>query len=65
MNEEASDLVKEIAILNECSDDFIVGYKGSYEKDKHLWIAMELCTCTTLNSHFRRGWEYERRDPHW
>eukprot|EP00954_Amorphochlora_amoebiformis_P025944 1376223-Amorphochlora_amoeboformis.AAC.1 len=46
-NEDAADLQKEINILkvtrNECRSKYIVAYKGSFEKDGRIWIAMEYC----------------------
>ena len=36
--EDISDLMKEISILQECQSDEIVGYKGAYEKDNDLWV---------------------------
>src|SRR4051794_9160694 len=40
-NEDTAELQKEINILKECNSDFIVRYKGSYEKDGNIWIVME------------------------
>lgn len=42
-NEDTSELMKEINILKLCDNNNIVSYKGSYEKDGHIWIAMEYC----------------------
>ena len=40
-NEDTAELQKEINILRECDSNSIVRYKGSYEKDGNVWIAME------------------------
>lgn len=40
-NEDTLELMKEINILKECNSDYIVRYKGSYEHDSNIWIAME------------------------
>ena len=40
-NEDTLELMKEINILKECNSDYIVRYKGSYEHDGNIWIAME------------------------
>jgi len=42
-NEDAADLQKEINILKECNSPYIVKYKGSFEKEGRIWIAMEYC----------------------
>lgn len=42
-SEDTSSLIKEIRILKECKNPFIVDYHGSFMKDGHLWIAMEYC----------------------
>ena len=38
VEEDISDLVKEIRILRECKTSEIVSYKGAYQKDKNLWV---------------------------
>ena len=43
-NEDTAELQKEISILKECNSEHIVRYKGSYEKDGNVWIAMESAT---------------------
>ena len=43
VEEDITDLVKEISILKECKCDEIVAYKGAYKKDNNLWIIMEYC----------------------
>lgn len=40
-NEDTTELQKEINILKECNSEYIVAYRGSYEKDGNIWIAME------------------------
>ena len=47
-NEDTVELMKEINILKECSSDYIVRYKGSYEHDGNIWIAMEYCAAGSL-----------------
>ena len=46
-NEDTVELQKEINILRECDSDYIVRYKGSYEKDGNVWIVMESATSRT------------------
>eukprot|EP00056_Hartaetosiga_gracilis_P002331 m.52677 g.52677 ORF g.52677 m.52677 type:complete len:743 (-) comp11007_c0_seq1:1535-3763(-) len=41
--EEFEDVVNEIAILEKCNDPAIVGYFGSFIKNRTIWIAMEFC----------------------
>uniref|UniRef100_A0A6A7FWR3 non-specific serine/threonine protein kinase n=1 Tax=Hirondellea gigas TaxID=1518452 RepID=A0A6A7FWR3_9CRUS len=42
---DISDLQKEIDILRSCRSEYIVGYVGSYvhEQDNTIWIVMEFC----------------------
>jgi len=47
-NEDTTDLRKEINFLKDCHSEFIVGYKGSFEKDNHIWIVMEYCGAGSL-----------------
>jgi serine/threonine kinase 3 len=53
-NEDTAELTREINILRQCKSDFVVGYKGSYEKDSKVWIVMEyfdagsLCDLMTI-----------------
>ena len=42
-NEEMRSLKKEVDIMRQCSNEFVVRYMGSYEKQSTLWIVMELC----------------------
>lgn len=42
-NEDTTDLVKEINILKQCDSPFVVAYKGTFQKDGHVWIVMEYC----------------------
>jgi len=37
-HEDAMELQKEINILKDCDDKHIVAYKGSFEKDNHVWV---------------------------
>lgn len=41
-NEDTA-LQREIDILSQCDSKYIVAYKGSFEKDGHIWIVMEYC----------------------
>ena len=41
-NEDTAELMKEIEILKKCNSPYIVSYKGSYEKDGHLWVCVAL-----------------------
>jgi len=47
-NEDTSELQKEIAILQECDSPWIVSYRGTYETDGNIWIAMEYCGAGSL-----------------
>ena len=37
-NDDTSNLQREIDILSQCNSKYIVAYKGSFEKDGHLWV---------------------------
>jgi serine/threonine protein kinase len=39
----SADLQKEVNILKDCHSEFVVAYKGTFEKDDKIWIAMEYC----------------------
>jgi len=41
--DDTAELQKEVNILKECHSSHIVAYKGTYEKDGNIWIAMEYC----------------------
>lgn len=43
VEDDAADLKREIDILKDCTSPYIVGYKGAFEKNSHVWIAMEYC----------------------
>jgi serine/threonine kinase 3 len=49
IDDDISELKKEIAILKKCQSEFVVTYFGSYIKDKHVWIVMELCEAGSVN----------------
>lgn len=38
VEQDLEDLMKEITILKECRNDFIIRYYGSYYKDGDLWV---------------------------
>ena len=38
VEQDLNDLMKEITILKECRNDFIIRYYGSYYKDGDLWV---------------------------
>lgn len=38
---DSAKLRKEIKILKQCHSDFIVGYKGAFQKGANVWIVME------------------------
>lgn len=42
VEEDISDLIKEIRILKECKSDEIVAYKGAYQKNEELWVRIFL-----------------------
>ena len=37
-NDDTAELQKEINILKECHSDFVVAYKGTFMKDKNIWV---------------------------
>ncbi len=39
-NEDTTELQKEINILRDCHSEFIVAYKGTFEKDGHIWVSV-------------------------
>ena len=41
-NEDTTELQREINILKDCKDEHIVAYKGTFEKDGHIWVII-LC----------------------
>jgi serine/threonine protein kinase len=47
-DEDTSDLLKEISILRECKNQYIVSYKGTFECGEDLWIVMEYCGAGSL-----------------
>jgi len=47
-SEDTAELQKEINILKECHSEHIVAYKGSFEKDRNIWIVMEYCGAGSL-----------------
>jgi len=47
-NDDTAELQKEINILKECHSDFVVAYKGTFMKDKNIWIVMEYCGSGSL-----------------
>ncbi len=47
-SEALADLRKELNILRACSSAYIVAYKGAFEKDGKIWIAMEYCAAGSL-----------------
>ena len=48
-DEDTAELQREINILKQCSSEYIVGYKGSFEKDSKVWIVMEFFDAGSLN----------------
>jgi len=45
-SDDMTSLQREINILKTCKSDYVVGYKGAYEKDGNIWIVMEYCVCS-------------------
>jgi len=43
IEENLQNLKREVDIMKECKNEFVVRYMGSYEKESALWIVMELC----------------------
>lgn len=42
-NQEIESLKKEIAILKQCSCNYIVKFFGAFVKDQDLWLVLEYC----------------------
>lgn len=40
---DISEVEKEINILKQCESQFIVNYHGAYKKGENLWIVIEYC----------------------
>jgi serine/threonine protein kinase len=40
---DITEVEKEINILKQCESPFIVNYHGSYKKGDNLWIVIEFC----------------------
>jgi len=38
-NEDTTELQREINILKDCKNEYIVAYKGTWEKDGHIWVS--------------------------
>ena len=38
LEEESSNLIKEVNIMKELKSDYIVAYYGSFLKDERLWV---------------------------
>lgn len=49
LDDDISELLKEIDILQDCDDDFVVRYFGSYQNEQNLWIVMEYCAAGSIN----------------
>ncbi|CEO99960.1 non-specific serine/threonine protein kinase [Plasmodiophora brassicae] len=45
---DLTDLMKEIAILERCCSAYIVQYKGSFRRENEIWIVMEFCCAGSL-----------------
>ena len=43
LDNELHDIIKEIAIMQQCESPFVVRYYGSYFANQSLWIVMEYC----------------------
>ena len=43
LDSELHDIIKEIAIMQQCESPFVVRYYGSYFANQSLWIVMEYC----------------------
>ena len=41
--DECQDLLSEIRILRDCSNEYIVNFKDTFYKDGNIWLAMEFC----------------------
>lgn len=40
---DLQEIIKEIAIMQQCDSPYVVKYFGSYFKNTDLWIVMEYC----------------------
>ena len=49
-NNNIGDILKEIKILKQCKNDYIVNYYGSYKNGNELWIVLEYCGAGSLNT---------------
>jgi len=51
IDDELSELEKEVEILNKTKDDFIVDFVGAWHdaQDDRIWIVMELCVAGSVN----------------
>lgn len=47
-NGEIESLKKEIMILKDCQNNYIVRYYGSYYKDNCLWLVIEYCAAGSV-----------------
>ncbi len=51
--ESTEELRKEIDLLKQGAHQFVVGYHGSFQKDKHIWIVMDLCEAGSISDLIR------------
>jgi hypothetical protein len=49
-NEETAVLQREIDILSQCHSKYIVEYKGSFEKEGHIWVGAAFRPTRRLSS---------------
>jgi len=48
-NEDTTDLEKEICILKQCKNPYIVGYKGTFQKEGNFWVKrMHIYVCVNV-----------------
>jgi len=45
---DLQEILKEIAIMQQCESKFVVRYFGSYFQDSNLWIVMEYCSAGSV-----------------
>eukprot|EP00047_Mylnosiga_fluctuans_P024707 m.168528 g.168528 ORF g.168528 m.168528 type:complete len:440 (+) comp9910_c1_seq9:5217-6536(+) len=53
VDSDLQDIVKEISIMQQCENNFIVKYFGSYFKRSDLWIIMEYCAAGSVSDIIR------------
>jgi len=53
VDNDLDDVIKEINIMKQCKNQYVIEYYGSYFKDNGLWIVMEYCGAGSVSDLMR------------